>query len=88
LRWAPRRFGELRRAVVGISEKILIQKLKELELDGVVLRKDFREVPPRVEYSVTTFGMALAEAMRPLCEWGSKHMKRIGSLPTQVPAAR
>jgi DNA-binding HxlR family transcriptional regulator len=80
----PRRFGELRRLVVGISEKMLIQELKEMELDGIVNRKDFHEVPPRVEYAMTSFGRALAEALRPLCEWGNKHMKRISTLPTQA----
>ena len=83
----PRRFGELRRLVAGISEKMLIQELKEMESDGIVIRKDFREVPPRVEYSLTTFGRALGEASRPLCEWGTRHMKRIGALPNQRVAA-
>jgi DNA-binding HxlR family transcriptional regulator len=82
----PKRFSELRRAVTGISEKMLIQALKEMELDGIVSRKDFREVPPRVEYSLTSFGVELAEAMRPLCAWGTRHMKRIGGLPTQLAA--
>lgn len=81
-----KRFGELRRAVAGISEKMLIQELKELELDGIVARKDFKEVPPRVEYSLTPFGIELADATRPLCAWGAKHIKRIGGLPTQVVA--
>ncbi len=66
----PRRFGELRRLVAGISEKMLIQNLRELEADGIVARKDFREVPPRVEYSMTRFGVSLTQALRPLCEWG------------------
>ena len=74
----PLRFGELRRAVAGISEKMLIQQLREMGADGVVSRKDFREVPPRVEYALTPFGVSLTEALRPLCEWGARHMKRIG----------
>ncbi len=81
-----KRFGELRRAIDGISEKMLIQELKELELDGIVSRKDFREVPPHVEYSLTPFGGELAVATRPLCEWGTRHIRRIGALPTQVAA--
>ncbi len=84
----PQRFGALRWMVWGISEKMLIQALKALERDGIVARKDFREVPPRVEYSLTPFGTALTESLRPLCEWGNKHMKRIGSLPTQIEAGR
>lgn len=83
----PRRFGEVRRLVVGISEKMLIQELKELELDGIVKRKDFREVPPRVEYSLTPFGSELVDVLRPICEWGTKNIKRIGGLPTQMIAA-
>ena len=81
-----KRFGELRRAISGISEKMLSQELKELELDGIIARRDFHEVPPHVEYSLTTFGLELAEATRPLCEWGTRHMKRIGGLPTQMAA--
>src|ERR1700677_5220233 len=74
---SPRRFGELRRLVAGISEKMLIQQLREMVADGIVARKDFQEIPPRVEYSLTEFGVSLAEALRPLCEWGREHMGRI-----------
>jgi DNA-binding HxlR family transcriptional regulator len=48
-----------------------------MEQDGIVDRNDFREVPPRVEYSLTPFGVSLTVALRPLCDWGSKHMSRI-----------
>ena len=72
-----RRFGELRRLVTGISEKMLIQHLKEMEADGIVTRKDYKEVPPRVEYSLTAFGESLCAALAPLCEWGSLHMARL-----------
>src|SRR5947209_8582665 len=75
----PRRFGELRRLVTGISEKMLIQRLRELEGDGIVARRDFQEIPPRVEYSLTAFGVSLSEVLRPLCEWGREHMGRIGT---------
>lgn len=80
------RFGVLRRSVTGISEKMLIQELKELELDGIVARKDFKEVPPRVEYSLTAWGGELAIATKPLCEWGTRHINKIGTLPTQIAA--
>ena len=53
LRSEAHRFGELRRVVEGISEKMLIQHLKEMEADGIVKRRDFKEVPPRVEYALT-----------------------------------
>jgi DNA-binding HxlR family transcriptional regulator len=73
----PRRFGELRRLVPGITEKMLIQTLRQMQHDGIVARKDFQEVPPRVAYSLTPFGRSLTEALRPLCEWGARHMDRI-----------
>jgi DNA-binding HxlR family transcriptional regulator len=76
---ATRRFGELRRLVNGISEKMLIQQLREMEADGVVARTDYREIPPRVEYALTPFGVSLSEALKPLCEWGALHMGRIES---------
>jgi DNA-binding HxlR family transcriptional regulator len=49
---------------------MLIQGLKELEKDRVVSRRDFREVPPKAEYSLTERGVELANVLRPLCEWG------------------
>ncbi|HEU4326979.1 MAG TPA: helix-turn-helix domain-containing protein [Roseiflexaceae bacterium] len=73
----PRRFGELRRLVPGISEKMLIQQLREMEADGFVHREVFVEVPPRVEYSVTELGASLNEALIPLCVWGEQHMQEI-----------
>jgi DNA-binding HxlR family transcriptional regulator len=85
---ATRRFGELRRAVPGISEKMLIQHLKELERDGVVTRKDYKEVPPRVEYALTSFGRSLCDALTPLCEWGQLHMERIETCKQECEAER
>jgi DNA-binding HxlR family transcriptional regulator len=75
-----RRFGELKRAVPGISEKMLIQQLRELESDGIIQRKVYHEVPPKVEYSLTRFGLSLVDAVKPLCEWGTRHTKRIGAM--------
>jgi DNA-binding HxlR family transcriptional regulator len=79
----PRRFGELRRQIPGISEKMLIQHLKEMEGDGIVSRKDYKEVPPRVEYALTPFGVSLCEALAPLCEWGTRHMELIEACQQQ-----
>jgi DNA-binding HxlR family transcriptional regulator len=73
----PRRFSELRRLVDGVSEKMLISALKQLASDGIVVRTDFREVPPRVEYSLTEFGLELSMALLPLDTWGHTHMRRI-----------
>ena len=75
-----RRFGEIRRLVVGISEKMLIQQLRELGSDGVVTRHDFRANPPRVEYALTEFGTGLAQALAPLCAWGTAHAEEVASL--------
>lgn len=71
------RFGELRRMVPGITEKMLIQQLRELEADGVVHREVYPEVPPKVEYSLTDFGASLNDALGPLGAWGREHMERI-----------
>src|SRR3984957_13219413 len=72
-----RRFGELRRLVSGVSEKMLIQQLRELQADGIVERADFGEIPPKVEYSVTPLGRTLAKALAPLCAWGAGHSQAI-----------
>jgi DNA-binding HxlR family transcriptional regulator len=71
-----RRFGELRRLVVGISEKVLIQQLKELVIDGIVKKHVFDETIPRVEYEITDFGRSLVDALKPLCEWGNANRDR------------
>lgn len=77
LRPGPRRFSDLKRAVPGISEKVLIQALRELASADVVVRHDYSEVPPKVDYTVTPFGMTLIEALLPLCEWGVRNRARI-----------
>src|ERR1051325_10957242 len=70
----PTRYGELRRAIRDVSDKVLIQQLKELEADGLVKRTDYKEVPPRVDYSLSPLGHSLAEALVPLCIWGTDNM--------------
>ncbi|MES3096580.1 winged helix-turn-helix transcriptional regulator [Sphingomonas aerolata] len=82
LRSGPRRFGDLKRAVAGISEKVLIQQLRELASAGVVVRHDYGEVPPKVDYTVTPFGMTLIEALLPLCEWGVRNRTRASAIMT------
>ncbi|MFD3996277.1 winged helix-turn-helix transcriptional regulator [Streptomyces sp. NPDC058548] len=64
------RFGELRRLVPGITEKVLASHLRELEADGIVDRVSYEEVPPRVEYALTKAGTRLNEALVPLAMWG------------------
>lgn len=71
------RYGELKRAVGGVSDKVLIQQLKELQMDEVIERIDYKEIPPKVEYSLTDFGRSLAAALAPLCAWGVEHMSTV-----------
>jgi DNA-binding HxlR family transcriptional regulator len=73
------RFAELRRQIPGITEKMLTQQLRELEADGIVDRRIYPTVPPRVEYSLTEYGQSLKRALRALCDWGRNHMERIGA---------
>ena len=73
----PKRFGDLRRLVAGVSEKVLIQQLRELAAAGVLTRHDYQRVPPMVDYTMTAFGMTLARALMPLCVWGTEHRNRI-----------
>lgn len=68
------RFGELKRRLPAISEKMLIQQLRELEADGLIHREVFHQVPPRVEYSATELGASLNDALTPLCKWGQQHI--------------
>ncbi|WP_067477509.1 winged helix-turn-helix transcriptional regulator [Actinomadura hibisca] len=70
----PHRFGELRRALDGVTEKVLAAHLRELEADGIVHRAEYAMVPPRVEYSLTPRGAALNEALAPLGKWGREHL--------------
>ncbi|MFF2081413.1 winged helix-turn-helix transcriptional regulator [Kitasatospora sp. NPDC058162] len=74
-----RRFAELRRALPGVSEKMLTQHLREMEEDGLVHREVYAEVPPRVEYSLTEHGRTLDQALRPLGAWGAERVRREGS---------
>ncbi len=70
----PVRFGALKRRIPAISEKMLIQQLREMETDGLVHREMFHQVPPRVDYSVTALGASLNKTLTPLCEWGQRNL--------------
>ena len=72
-----KRYSELRRAARGVSDKVLIQHLKELERDQVVQRTDYHEIPPRVDYALTPLGRSLAQALMPLCDWGTENMAEV-----------
>ncbi|OFZ10620.1 MAG: HxlR family transcriptional regulator [Bdellovibrionales bacterium RBG_16_40_8] len=67
------RFGELKREISGITVKMLAQQLRELEQDGIISRKMYYEVPPRVEYSLTETGKSLIPILQVLADWGMKY---------------
>src|SRR4029453_6909119 len=60
---SPLRFSQFDRAIPGVSQKMLIQQLRELERDGIVVRKIYPQVPPKVEYSLTHWGKAMCPAL-------------------------
>ncbi len=67
------RFGELHRALVGVSHRTLTQQLRELELHRVIRRKVYRQVPPKVEYSLTPLGETLKPVLDAMHQWGEKY---------------
>ena len=73
-----RRYNELYRLVPGISHKVLIHQLRELEKDGIVERQVFPEIPPKVEYRLTEFGRTVIPVEEALCAWGRTYMERMG----------
>ena len=77
LRDGPRRYGELKRLTKGVSDKVLIQQLKDLEADQMLVRTDYKEVPPRVDYALTPLGRGLADAIVPLCIWGTENRAEV-----------
>ena len=70
------RYGALKRAIIGITPKMLTQTLRELEADELVLRKVYLEVPPRVEYSLTKTGEELIPLIKQLRSWGESQMSK------------
>lgn len=71
------RFSELSRGISGISQKMLTQQLRQLESDGIVIRKVYPEIPPRVEYSLTELGHSLKPILDSMSTWGIEHIKQI-----------
>ncbi len=71
------RYSDLHRSIDGISQKMLTQTLRELEANGLVLRKVYPEVPPRTEYSLTPLGLTLTEPLGALCAWAERHLPEL-----------
>jgi DNA-binding HxlR family transcriptional regulator len=71
------RFAELRRAIDGVSQKMLTSTLRDLERDGLVKRQLYASVPPKVEYSLTPLGSSLVNSMKELCLWAEDHIDQV-----------
>jgi DNA-binding HxlR family transcriptional regulator len=74
---APRRTSELRRAIRGVSQRMLIAQLRELQRDGLIDRKSFNEIPPRVAYRLTRHGRTTLPIVKTLSRWGARHAGRV-----------
>jgi DNA-binding HxlR family transcriptional regulator len=74
LRSEKRRFGEISARIPDLSRKVLTQQLKELEEDGLLTRKQFNEIPPRVEYELTDLGKSLAPVLNEMEKWGLENI--------------
>ncbi|MBP9702841.1 helix-turn-helix transcriptional regulator [Candidatus Woesebacteria bacterium] len=73
LREGSLRYSELQKNIEKITQKMLTQQLRQLELDGLISRKVYPVIPPRVEYSLTTKGRSLLPLLKSMAEWGSGH---------------
>lgn len=71
------RFNQMKRAIEGITQRMLTNQLRELEADGIIERKVYAEVPPRVEYRLTNYGQTLEPILLAMREWGANHQKQI-----------
>ena len=87
LRDGPKRYGELKRLIQGVSDKVLIHTLKDLQADHVLSRTNYKEVPPRVDYALTPLGRSLADAIIPLCTWGTENMAEMAGIFAQRDAS-
>jgi DNA-binding HxlR family transcriptional regulator len=85
-----KRFGELHKLIPGMTKKMLTQHLRDLERDGIIRRKVYAVVPPKVEYSLTTHGESLKPILKLMSAWGTKHRKRYGTprATSSVPQVR
>jgi DNA-binding HxlR family transcriptional regulator len=79
-----RRFNELQKVIPDISHGVLVQQLKELEKDQMILRKVYNEVPPKVEYSLTEIGESFIPIMIQLMEWGAFYVSSVAKCNTEI----
>ena len=78
-----KRFGELRRLIPEVRQGMLAVQLRELERDGLIERKVYAEVPPRVEYELAEWGHSLNAALAPMADWGEAYAKATGRYPAE-----
>ena len=76
LKGGPTRFSDLRRSIPEVTQKMLTDRLRELEHDGIVHREIYPQVPPKVEYSLTAYGQTLSPVLEAMAAWGLKHRRR------------
>ncbi|WP_157246207.1 winged helix-turn-helix transcriptional regulator [Nonomuraea typhae] len=77
LREGPKRFTELRDMIGGVTPKVLTQTLRAMAADGLVTRKVFAEVPPRVEYTLTPLGHSLQEPIQAITDWAEQYVQDV-----------
>lgn len=70
-----KRFGELKKSLSGITQKVLTNNLRQMETSGLILRKVYAEVPPKVEYSLSDTGLSLKPILDSMVEWGNEYRK-------------
>lgn len=70
-----KRYGELKKNITGITHKMLSSQLKELENDRIILRKEYHQIPPKVEYSLTEKGVTLLPVLEMMSDWGTRNME-------------
>lgn len=82
-----KRFGELKKSLSGISQKVLTQNLRDMESDGLLVRTVYPEVPPRVEYALTETGESLRPVLAALFDWGMSYKQKNGSSSSELAEA-
>jgi len=80
LRHETRRFNELKRLIPDVTQRMLTKQLRELEAHQIINRKIYRQIPPKVEYSLTNFGLTLTPILQALEEWGAEYIEEISAL--------